>query len=314
MKTYRCPVCKKPLTKKEYQEALGILEERDKHWEHEKADLKSKLRVTEAKAKKAREEGVKAERGRAERLMAGKNKQIQTLQERIAQLEKGTTPQTEGLEFEEQLAARLRREFPEDDIQHKGRDGDVLHLIKLEGKMAGTIIYECKRTPKIQEPHIRQAHRAKQTREADFAVLVTTGQRKGFGGLSRMNGVLVASPLAAIPLASVLRMYLIEMARARITKEKRALIAQELLGYITSPQYKNPIEDAVQRTSQLQQMIIEEAKDHRRIWNRRWEHYQTIRWSISKVKENVQLVLQGKEPAAIGHPKVIPLQLPAPTE
>lgn len=43
MKTYHCPVCKKPLTRQEYEEALGILGERDKHFEHEKAELLSRI-------------------------------------------------------------------------------------------------------------------------------------------------------------------------------------------------------------------------------------------------------------------------------
>jgi hypothetical protein len=38
MAVYRCPVCKKRLTKKEYQSALAILEERDVRHEHERAE------------------------------------------------------------------------------------------------------------------------------------------------------------------------------------------------------------------------------------------------------------------------------------
>lgn len=314
MKTYRCPVCKKSLTKGEYERALGILGEREKHLEHKKAELEKKLLRAKAKAKEARDEGIKAERARTQRLLAGKDKQIQTLKERIDQLKKGSTPQTEGLEFEDKLVARLKREFPQDDIQHKGKDGDVLHIVRFEKKPAGIIIYECKRTPRIQSQHVRQAHRAKQSREAHFAVLVTTGEKKGFSGLARMNGVLVVSPLGTIPLASLLRGHLIEMSKAKITKEKRAIIARQLMTYITSPQFKNPIEEVVQLSTELQGMIKEEAKNHLRIWKKRWDRYQRIHWDSSQIQNNLQLVLHGKEPRALVHPKVPPLQLPAPTE
>lgn len=314
MKTYRCPVCKKLLTKKEYESALGILGEREKHLEHEKAELQKKVRELEVKEKKAKEEGIKTERARTQRLLAGKDKQIQTLKERIDQLKKGSTPQTEGLEFEDKLAARLKKEFPDDEIQHKGKGGDVLHIVKFDTKPAGVIIYECKRTPKILNQHVHQAHLAKQSREADFAVLVTTGQKRGFSGLVQMNGVLVVSPLGAIPLASLLRGHLIEMLREKITKEKRAIIAQKLVRYITSPQFKNPIEEVVKLSSELQDMIMEEAEGHRRIWKKRWGHYQRIHWDSSQIRDNLQLVLHGKEPRAVVHPKVSPLQLPAPTK
>ena len=313
MKTYRCPVCKKPLTKKEFESALGILGEREKHFEHEKMELQRKVRELEAKEKKAKEEGIRIERARTQRLLAGKDKQIQTLKERIDQIKKGSTPQTEGLEFEDKLAVRLKKEFPDDEIQHKGKGGDVLHTVRFEGKSAGAIIYECKRTPKILNQHIRQTYLAKQSREADFAVLVTTGQKKGFSGLAQTSGVLVVSPLGAIPLASLLRVHLIEMLRAKITKEKRAIIAQKLMKYITSPQFKNPIEEVIKLSSDLQDMVENEAKDHVRIWKRRWECYQKICWDGSQIRENLQLVLHGKEPKAI-HPRFSTLQLPAPTE
>jgi hypothetical protein len=120
--------------------------------------------------------------------MSGWKNKVNTLEERLRQLEKGSTPQTEGLEFADKLVARLKKEFPEDDIQHKGKGGDVLHIIKFDNKPAGIIIYECKRTKGIQSQHIHQAHLAKQSREADFAVLVTTGQKKGFSGLAQMRG------------------------------------------------------------------------------------------------------------------------------
>lgn len=314
MKTYYCPVCKKPLTKKEYEQALGILGEREKHFEHVKSELQKKLREAQANEKKAKDEGIKAERRRTQRLLAGKDKQIQTLKERMDQLKKGSTPQTEGLEFEDELAARLKREFPEDDIRHKGKGGDVLHIVMFNKKHAGSIIYECKRTPRIQSQHIQQAYLAKQSREAEFAVLVTTGQRKGFSGFAEINGVLLVSPLGTIPLASLLRQHLIEMLRAKISREKRAIIAQQLMQYITSPQFKNPIEEVVQLTSTLQVMIQEEAKEHFQTWNKRWMHYQKIHWDSSQIQNNLQLVLHGKEPKALIHPKVPPLQLPSSSE
>ncbi len=313
MNNYQCPVCKKPLTKREYEKALGILSERDKHFEHQISDYRKKLREAQAREKKARDEGIKTERSRTQRLLAGKDRQIQTLKERVDQLKKGSTPQTEGLEFEEKLAARLKREFREDDVLLTRRGGDILHTVKFEKKVCGIIIYECKRAPKIKPEHIRQAYAAKQSREANFAVLVTTGQKKGFAGLAEANGVLIVSPLGTIPLASLLRGHLIEMMRAKISKQKRAIIAQNLIKYITSPQFKNPIEEVIERASELQEMVKEEYNDHIRVWKRRLTHYRTIEWDTSQIQDNLQLVLHGKEPKPVGRPKAALLPLPAST-
>ena len=312
-KVYRCPVCKKTLTQKEYERALGILGERERHLQHQKEDLQKGLRNAKLREKKARAEGVTAERDRTQRLLKGKDRQIATLEETLKQLKKGSCPQTEGLEFEDKLAVRLRREFPTDDVEHKGKGGDVLHSIRFDGKVAGIIIYECKRTPRILPEHVRQTQRAKQSRDADFAVLVTTGTKRGFSGLACMSGVLVVSPLGAVPLAALLRSHLIEMMRARITKEKRARIADQLVQYITSPQFRNPIEEVIQVASELRGMIFDEAKQHRKVWERRWKHYKTIEWDSSQIQNNVQLVLHGKQPQPLAAPKVAqPLLLPAP--
>jgi hypothetical protein len=334
MKTYRCPTCGKTLTKGEYEKALRIHEARERHYAHRETELTRREREQRAKQrererefknrqrqltrenqKKLQEDKARIrrqEKSRAARQQAGLKEKVQQLTERLRQREKGTTPQTEGLEFEEKLAARLKREFPDDEVVPKGKGGDVLHTVRLNRKPAGIIIYECKRTPSIQAQHISQAHRAKQIREADFAVLVTTGKKKGFSGFGQMDGVSVVSPLAVVPLASLLREHLLEMARLRVTKEKRAVLAQQLMQYIDSPQFKNPLEEVVQRTSKLQHMISKEASDHFRIWKERWVHYQTISWNTSQIRSNLRLVMHGEHPKPLTQHKAPPLQLPAP--
>lgn len=277
MGIYRCPVCKKVLTKKEYEAALGIIQAKEAHIKHREEELRQEQQLFRqqksaliAKARKAKDEGLKEgqrlEKQRAERLFKGKDKTIKVLQERIKNLQKGSTPQTEGLEFEETLCKRLRAQYPDDEIKHEGKGGDVLHFVIFSGKRAGIIIYECKRTPAIPSTHIQQAFRAKQEREADFAILVTTGQRRKFNGLDMENGVLIVSPLGVIPLVGLLRTHLIEMLKAKISKEKRAEIANQLLKHVVSPQFKNPIEEIITRTSDLVSLMKQEAHDHMRMW------------------------------------------------
>jgi len=311
MKTYRCPVCKKSLTKHEYESALGVLSERQTHFEHQKKQLLEQVRRAQRAQAQAKQDGIRSERARSQRLMAGQNKQIKKLQERISQLEKGTTPQTDGLEFEHKLVARLRSEFPKDDIQHKGQAGDILHFVKFNGQVAGIIIYECKRCPRINSAHVQQAYRAKQERKAHFAVLVTTGHRRGFSGLCQDRGVLVVSPLGTVPLASLLRDHLIEMQRSNIAVERRAAIAQGLLKFVVSPEFTNPIERIVRTSSQLQDMLREEVKGHQRTWKKRWEHYQVVEWDSSTIQANIKSVLHGEKPRVLPRRQAFPLQLVA---
>ncbi len=310
---YRCPVCKKPLTKKEYDRALRIHEARAKHLEALERNLKKRERRLEQEKKAAKKEGQELEQKRTRRLLAGREKEIQKLKDRIRQLRQRTTPQSEGLEFEEILVKRLRSEFQRfgDDIQRKGKRGDVLHFVMDAGKQAGVIIYECKRTPRISGSHVRQAAQAKQSRHADFAVLVTTGTRRGFGGLAEMSGVLVVAPTAVIALVMLLRKYLIEMLRAGIEKSRRARMANQLLKFIKSPEFKNPIEEVTSLAAELKESVREEYDWHMRDWEKRLRAYDRIEWDGSIVQDNVQRVLRGEKPKHMLPPKP-KLLLPGP--
>ena len=311
MKTYRCPVCKKSLTKHEYESALGVLSERQTHFEHEKKRLMGQVPEARQAQAKAKQDGVRSERARSQRLMAGQNKHVKRLQERIAQLEKGTTPQTDGLEFEHKLVARLQKEFPKDKIDHKGQGGDILHYVRFDGQVAGIIVYECKRCPRINSAHVQQAYRAKQERKAHFAVLVTTGLRRGFSGLCLDREVLIVSPLGTVALASLLRDHLIEMQRSNVAIERRAAIAQELLSFVNSTEFKNPIEEIVRTSGQLQDILRDEVRGHQRTWKKRWDHYQVVAWDASDIQANLRLVLHGEKAKLPPRRQIAPLQLAA---
>ena len=325
MKRFKCIVCKSPLTQEQYETALGIWKEKERFLKDEraqlakeKADLQQKLREARQREKLAREEGITAEKKRTERLLAGKEEEIQKLKDRVRQIQQGTTPQTEGLEFEDKLFARLKKEFPEDNFEHIRKGGDVLHFVRFEKETAGIIVYECKRCPAIESSHFQQTLAAKKQREADFAVLVTTGKRfvtreknKGFTGFTLKEGILIVSPLAVIPLASLLRTNVIEMARAKIDKDKRAVIASRLAEFIAKPQFKNQIDGVIRSSLELQAMVKVEAKDHFKIWQRRWEYYQMIHWDVSQIQSNLILILHGQEPKDLKPPKDSLLQLPA---
>ena len=91
--------------------------------QQKESTLKKQLKDSKQKIKVAQSDGIKkgalVEKQRQERLTAGLKKKLTLATSRIKQLEKGTTPQTEGLEFEENLYKRLKKEFPEDKIEHR---------------------------------------------------------------------------------------------------------------------------------------------------------------------------------------------------
>jgi hypothetical protein len=307
-KTFRCPVCKKSLSETEYKKALHIVEHKDQNLKK----FKDQLALTKEKVVQARSEGIKAERERSNRLTVGLRSSLTKAKERIKQLELGKTPQSQGFAFEKTLLSNLKKHFKDtqDDIQKKGQGGDVLHIVIEEGKEAGCIIYECKRTPTIEPDHIRQAYANKEERSAVFAVLVTSGKKKGFAGLAEIDGVLIVSPEASIALASLLRAHVVEMHKARLTQDEKKVVAQKLLKYVTSPEFKNPLMGITRAGWDLERLLRKEMKSLMKDWEKRWENYQIIHWNNGQIQSNINRVIGGGEPIEIEAPMIQPLALP----
>ena len=295
MKAYKCPVCGSQLTKHRYEHALGIVDEQKKALEAERAQIARERGLLAGRVKAARDDGMKAAKDQTRRVLEGKDKQIERLHRTVQQLQKGVTPQTEGLEFEDALVRRLKREFPGDEVEHKGREGDILHAVCDSGERCGLIVYELKRTKAIQTDHVQQAALAQKQRGADAAVLVTTGTRKGFAGFTTLDGVSVVAPQGVIALVSLIRKHLIEIHHSNLSREQKQLLAKRLIEFLSGAHFKNHLEGVVGAASELQRLMKLEMKDHKRIWEQRWTRYESIQWDSNQVRASLGLIMQGKE-------------------
>jgi uncharacterized Zn finger protein (UPF0148 family) len=304
-RAYRCPVCKKPLTRKEFERAFKIHEAQKEHVEARERQLTERERRFKEKERKIKQQAREAERKRTHRIVQGKDLQIGKLRETIRALKLGKTEQEFGPEFEGKLVKRLRNEFTGDDVQPtKGSRGDdVLHIVKDGSKVMGVIIYECKWTLRISRSHVQRAARAKMARNAQFAVLVTCGTRRGFSGLDTEFGVTIVAPAGVLALAGLLRNHLVEMFRAGVEKRRRTQIANRLLRFVKSSEFKNRIEEVVRTADRLREGIREEFRWHKNDWERRWHEYGRIRWDGFAIQENLRRVFQGEAPKQLIQPK-----------
>ena len=310
---YKCPVCHKPLTKKEFEKAFKIHEAGRKHLEERQRQLAKEKHEFEKHKKQITRDARESERARTRRIVGNKDKEIVELRYTVKLLKRGKTPQECGPEFELKLVKRLRAAFPSDEIRHEGRAGDVFHIVKDGRKVAGSIIYECKWTPNISGSHVQQTAKAKMSRRAEFAVLVTSGTKRGFNGLDEMYDVLIVAPAGVLPLAGLLRTHLVEMFRAGIEKKRRAKIANKLLTFIKSPEFRNPIEEVVHIAQRLRHGVEEEFRWHRNDWDKRLAAYERIRWDVWAIQENLHRVLRGEATQQMLQRKQ-KLALPAPAD
>lgn len=331
-KKFRCPLCGSWLTQTRYYEIIGIWEERQKLEKtlqeqlqnlqnekqkllREKKEIKARMEKQMKRAvKEAIEKGKEKEKARADRLskmIQTKTQDIQNLNKKIKelqeQLKKGTTPQIEGLNLEEELVKELKKEFPEDKIEHHGKTGDIIHRINFKNRQIGIILYECKKTTKFNSAFIDQTKRAMALRQATYGVLVTTAFKKDTAGFWVEKDILIVHPYGAIYIAKVLRKSIIEIYPLKIGHLEMEKRTKKLMEYIKSEEFKNSVEDSIYRTRSLYEMLKKEIKSHQSIWNDRYTHYRTIYDNISRLELTTSNILKGLQvKEAITHLKQLP--------
>ena len=290
MTFFRCPLCNSTISKGTFDRVTGILKERKK--------LEQSLRRD---AKLAVERGKASERRRAEHLsdmVQAKTKKIQALAKTVGelrdQLRKGTTPQVEGLNLEEDLTRELRDRFRGDKIQRFGKKGDILQVIIYRKAIAGSILYECKRTQRFSRKYIAQTKQAMVTRSATYGVLVTTSLPTHSAGFTVSEDVFVVHPFGASDLAEFLRKGLIEMQSLKISGQQKDQRAKVLLEYARSEDFRNAIQDSIHSTHALRDLLVSEIRSHFLNWKKRLDHYGGINRNTILVGENARRIIRGE--------------------
>lgn len=120
--------------------------------------------------------------------------------------------------------------------------------------------------------------------------------------------------MGAIGLAELCRDHLIEMAKAKLDQKRRLEIAGKLLDYITSPEYRIPLEEVTQKAGRAREVLMKEVKYHMRVWAERNELYQSIGWDASFLQDSIGRVLNGDKPLTLTRNRPKPLLLPGPPQ
>lgn len=186
----------------------------------------------------------------------------------------------------------MGRRFRHDRIVPAGKGGDVIHHINLNGYKVGTIVYECKKVARLTKAYVEQARRAKIQRDADFSVLVTTAKAGNTFGFWIEKDVLVIHPAGVLALAAWLHDSLIELAKSRMPKTERERAAREIINFLASPAFTNPMEDTIRRAEELGRELKDEVRSHRNTWLRRFGHYQTIWLDARSLVQSVAKITQ----------------------
>lgn len=234
----------------------------------EKKVQESLLEVRD-KAKQEAEEGLKLR-------VAEKEEQISSMQRQIEELKRKAeqgSQQLQGEVLELELEALLRSKFPLDSIEPvaKGELGaDVLQrVLGLSGQSCGTILWESKRTKNWSDGWLAKLRDDQRSANAELALLVSNALPKGVTAFDLIDGIWVAEPRCAIPVAIALRQSLIEIAKVRQAGDGQQTKMELVYEYLTGPRFRHRIEAIVEKFSEMQLDLDRERKTMTKLWAKR---------------------------------------------
>jgi hypothetical protein len=211
-------------------------------------------------AKKEAEESLKLKVAEGEHKIASMAKQIDDLKRKA---EEGSQ-QRQGEVAELELEATLRAKFTRDTIEPvpKGQfGGDSVHrVVTATGQVAGTILWESKRTKTWSDGWLSKLREDQRSAKAEIAIIVTQILPKGVQSFDLIDGVWVTSPGFVVPLAVALRQSLVDLADARIAGEGQQTKMELVYQYLMGTGFKQRVQALVEQFTEMQDSLRKEQK------------------------------------------------------
>lgn len=238
--------------------------------------VQADLGAARDKAKKEAEEELKLKVLEKDQTISAMQKQIEDLKRRAEQGSQQLQGEVQELELEALLAAK----FPRDLIQPvpKGEfGGDVLQgVVGPLNQICGTILWESKRTKNWSDGWLAKLREDQRTAKAEIAVIVSQALPKEIEIFGFVDGVWVADPKVALPVALSLRQSLIEVAAARQASEGQQTKMEMVYGYLTGPRFRQRVQAIVEAFSSMREDLDREKKAITRQWAKREEQIERV--------------------------------------
>jgi hypothetical protein len=202
-----------------------------------------------------------------------------TIEELQRKAEQGSQ-QTQGEVQELAIENMLRAKFPYDTIEPvpKGEFGGdtIQRVVSTAGVVAGTILWESKRTKNWSNTWLAKLRDDQRTAKAEIAILISQALPDGVETFECVDGVWIANPRLVIPIAMMLRNTLIEVNNARLTSEGQQTKAEMVYQYLTGPRFRQRVEAIVESFSSMQDDLDKERKVITKQWAKRQEQIDRV--------------------------------------
>lgn len=263
------------LAESQQAHAAVIRKQRELEEREREIDLTIEKRVSEnvsqirLKAKQEAEDLLKSKVSEKDQLILSMQRQIEDLRRKSEQ----GSPQLQGEAMEVELHQLLSDRFEDDTLSRvqKGEfGGDVVHqVLSPSGYKCGTILWESKRTKSWSDAWLPKLRLDQRAAKADIAVIVSTALPKDVVNFDLLEGVYVVSPQCVIPVATLLRKELLELAVARQSSEGRETKAGLIYEYLIGPRFRQRIQAIVEAFTSMQDDLCAERKAIQKQWAKR---------------------------------------------
>jgi hypothetical protein len=221
------------------------------------------------KARQEAEDALKAQVSQKDTQIAAMNRTIEELKRKADQ----GSQQTQGEALELELEELLRAKFPLDLIEpvSKGEfGGDIVqHVNGALGQAAGVILWEFKSTKNWSDGWLSKLREDQRTAKADIALIISQALPKEVETFALIEGVWVAHPRCAIPVAVAMRHSLIEIAGTRNAQLGQQTKMELVYQYLTGPRFKQRLEGIIEKFDELRDDLDKERKFMNRVWAKR---------------------------------------------
>jgi hypothetical protein len=238
--------------------------------------VQENLTTIRQQARKEAEDEMRLKVSEKEQTISSMQKQIEDLKRRAEQ----GSQQLQGEVQELELETLLKAKFPHDTIAPvpKGEHGgDVLQrVVSAVGQASGTILWESKRTKNWSDGWLAKLRDDQRTAKAEIAVIISQVLPKGVETFGLVEGVWVALPQAALPVALALRYTLIETATARVASEGQQTKTELVYQYLTGPRFRQRVQAIVEAFGSMKEDLDKERKVILKQWAKREEQIERV--------------------------------------
>jgi len=228
------------------------------------------------KARKEAEESLHLQILEKETLISSMQRKIQELKQKAEQ----GSQQLQGEVQELELEASLSAAFPTDKFVPvaKGESGaDLLQQVSgLNGRTAGTILWECKRTKSWSDGWLPKLRQDQRHVKADVAIIVSQAVPKHVESFDHVDGVWIATSRCAVPVATALRYALIENSSVRAATDGQHGKMEQIYSYLTGPLFRQRVQAIVEKFTDMSDDLEKERRAVTRMWAKRDQQIRTV--------------------------------------